>query len=91
MAQCESKVFFPDNALQRPQFSECPRESVTRRRTWRFGDREKGEPMVMNSVVKLCTRCAREWDEGELGERLHIERMTISDAPGRSVPSQQRI
>jgi hypothetical protein len=66
MAQCESPVFFPDDATQRPQFSECPRPSQTTRHTWRFGDRGKGEPVVVNSVVKLCSRCAQIWDAVDL-------------------------
>jgi len=28
MAQCESKVFFPDDPAQQPQFSDCPRQAV---------------------------------------------------------------
>ena len=66
VAQCESKVFFPDDPTQLPQFSECPRQSETRRRAWRFGDPAKGEPVVVNSVVKLCSRCAQLWDRTEI-------------------------
>ncbi len=63
--QCESKVFFPDDPNQPPQFNGCTRLAVTTRRTWRFGDRAKGEPNVLNKVVKLCERCAQAWDDGE--------------------------
>jgi hypothetical protein len=63
MAQCESNVFFPDDASQQPQFSECPRQAVTTRRTWRRGDSDKGEPRMVASVVKLCAKCAEEWDK----------------------------
>jgi hypothetical protein len=66
MAQCESKVFFPDHPAQRPQFSGCPRQAETTRRTWRLGERRKREPMVIHFVVKLCGLCAREWDENDL-------------------------
>ena len=62
MAQCESKVFFPDDPLQPPQFSECPRQAKTARRAWRLGDPAKGEPRIVVSVVKLCAVCAKEWD-----------------------------
>jgi hypothetical protein len=66
MGQCESMVFFPDHPAQRPQFSGCPREAETTRRTWRLGDRTRREPMVIHSVVKLCGCCAREWDASGL-------------------------
>ena len=66
MAQCQSPVFFPDDPAQRPQFNECPRQSQTTRRTWRFGDPGKGEPPVVNSIVKLCARSAKIWDEVDL-------------------------
>jgi hypothetical protein len=72
MAQCESKVFFPDQPAERPQFSTCPRQAETTRRTWRSGDRTKQEPKVIRFMVKLCGFCARELDENELdwmGER----------------------
>jgi hypothetical protein len=69
MAQCESKIFFPDNPDEKPQFNECPREAETTRRTWRFGDRDKGEQMVVNSVVKLCAKCAKLWDDHELHKK----------------------
>ena len=71
MAQCDSKIFFPDDLAQRPQFTDCPRESQTTRRTFRIGDRAKGEPPVINYVLKLCAVCAREWDEQlQYAERL---------------------
>jgi hypothetical protein len=63
VAQCDSKVFFPDDLAQRPQFTDCPRQSQTTRRTFRIGDKTKGEPPVVNYVLKLCPVCAREWDE----------------------------
>lgn len=62
MAQCQSNVFFPDDPSEPPQFSECPRPAETARRTWRRGDLAKGEPRIVISVVRLCGRCAREWD-----------------------------
>jgi len=74
MAQCDSKIFFPDDPAHRPQFSECPRNSETKRRTFRFGDPAKGEPPVINSVVKLCRVCAREWDSQVLyAERIRVK------------------
>src|SRR5437899_9357419 len=51
MPQCESKVFFPDGSTQPPQFNDCPRRAETTRRLSGF------------KVVKLCTRCAKVWDE----------------------------
>jgi hypothetical protein len=62
MAQCESNVFFPDDPSQPPQFSECPRNAETTRRAWRLGSADRGEPRIVPSVVKLCAKCAREWD-----------------------------
>jgi hypothetical protein len=62
MAQCDSNVFFPDDPSQPPQFTGCPRPAETTRRTWRFGDKSKGEPRLVISVVKLCAKCAKEWD-----------------------------
>ena len=50
LAQCESKVFFPDNPSQRPQFNDCPRRAETVRR-------------VGSKIVKLCSKCASVWDE----------------------------
>jgi len=50
MAQCESRVFFPDDPKERPQFSDCPREAETTRR-------------ILHTVTKLCPTCARAWDE----------------------------
>ena len=52
MAQCDSKVFFPDDPAQLPQFSDCPRQAETTRRT-------------IHSIVKLCAKCAEVWDELE--------------------------
>ena len=53
MAQCNSKVFFPDDPTQLPQFNECPRQSETTRRT-------------VHSVMRLCSICARVWDEQDV-------------------------
>jgi hypothetical protein len=50
MAPCGSKVFFPDDPRQQPQFSDCPRVAKTTRRT-------------AHTVIKLCSTCARVWDE----------------------------
>jgi len=52
MLQCDSKVFFPDDPAQAPQFSDCPRQAKTVRRT-------------IHSIVRLCARCAEVWDEQE--------------------------
>lgn len=52
MAQCDSKVFFPDDPGQVPQFSDCPRQAQTTRRT-------------IHSIVRLCAKCAEVWDEQE--------------------------
>ena len=62
MAQCQSKVFFPDDPAQSPQFNGCPRQAETVRRASRIGDTSKGEPKVIICVVKLCLNCARMWD-----------------------------
>jgi hypothetical protein len=56
MAQCESKVFFPDDPRQQPQFSDCPREAKATRRT-------------AHTVIKLCSTCARVWDEQDKPEK----------------------
>jgi hypothetical protein len=74
MKQCESHVFFPDDPAQPPQFSPCPRRAETTRRTWRLGDKEKRERMVVNSVVRLCGVCARHWDEQAWDEEQVEER-----------------
>jgi len=50
--------------------SDCSRPSETKRRTWRFGDRSKGEPVVVNFVVKLCAECAKVWDRVEIEETV---------------------
>lgn len=50
MSQCDSKVFFPDDPSQPPQFNDCPRQAETTRRT-------------LHSVMRLCSTCARAWDE----------------------------
>jgi hypothetical protein len=50
--KCDSKVFFPDDPGQAPQFSDCPRQAETTRRAY-------------HSVVKLCSKCAKVWDEQE--------------------------
>ena len=71
MAQCQSNVFFPDDPSVPPQFSDCPRPAETTRRTWRFGDQSKGEPRIVVSVVKLCVKCAKEWDAHPVGGRIH--------------------
>jgi hypothetical protein len=55
MAQCESKVFFPEDPRQPPQFNDCPRNAETTRR-------------IRLSVIKLCSTCARVWDE-QLGQQ----------------------
>ena len=52
MAQCESKVFFPDDPAQQPQFSDCPRQAVTRRKI-----------TGLSKVVRLCAKCAKMWEE----------------------------
>jgi len=62
MAQCQSNVFFPDDPSQPPQFNDCPRQAETSRRTWRRGEPSRGEPRIVVSVVRLCARCAAEWD-----------------------------
>ena len=74
MAQCESSVFFPDDPAEPPQFSDCPRPAETSRRTWRRGDVSRGEARLVISVVKLCTRCAKEWDEHPDAVRVQAAR-----------------
>ena len=56
VAQCQSKIFFPEDPTQRPQFADCPRKAETTRR-----DRGKG----YGYAVKLCRVCANEWDAQE--------------------------
>lgn len=62
MAQCQSHIFFPDDPMQSPQFSDCPRVAETRRRTFRMV-LANGKPVVNLVVKKLCGTCAKEWDE----------------------------
>ena len=50
MAQRDSKVFFPDDPMQAPQFNDCPRQAETVRR-------------AIHSIVRLCAKCAEMWDE----------------------------
>jgi hypothetical protein len=57
MAQCESKVFFPDDPGQRPQFTDCPRQAETARHASR-----QTTQGVLTSTVKLCGKCAKVWD-----------------------------
>jgi len=52
MAQCDSKVFFPDDPTQALQFSDCPPQAETTRRT-------------IHSVVKLCPEGSKVWYEQE--------------------------
>lgn len=61
MAQCNSKVFFPDDPAQQPQFNDCPRRAVTARRT-------------AHSVMRLCSTCARVWDEQDARTLLRSNR-----------------
>lgn len=68
MAQCESKVFFPDDPEQKPQFSDCPREAETTRR-------------ITHTFVKLCSTCARVWDEQDRPEE---EAETTRDLASRA-------
>ena len=59
MVQCDSKVFFPDDPAQAPQFSDCPRQAEAIRRT-------------SHSIVKLCAKCAEVWDEQDEQDREDI-------------------
>jgi len=62
MAQCDSKVFFPDDPSQVPQFNDCPRQSETTRHT-------------IHAIVRLCAKCAEVWDEQErqiVAEGAHV-------------------
>lgn len=61
MPQCESRIFFPDDPRQVPQFNGCPREAQTTRHTWRMSIR-KGEPIILKTVIRLCGKCAAVWD-----------------------------
>lgn len=70
MSQCESKIFFPDDPKIPPQFSPCPRQATTSRRTTRLGDKAKGEPALVSYKVKLCSVCAKHWDEAEKENRV---------------------
>jgi hypothetical protein len=62
MAQCESKVFFPDDPAKLPQFNDCPRRAETTRCTRRFSGTSNGEPKVITSVVKPCSNYSKIWD-----------------------------
>jgi hypothetical protein len=61
MAQCQSKIFFPDDPAKPPQFGDCPRLAETTRRTSMLRGNK-----VITSVVKLCSKCAKMWDEGDI-------------------------
>ena len=50
--QCQSKIFLPDDAKQRPQFSECPRPAPAARKM-------PGK----SQTLKLCAKGAKMWDE----------------------------
>jgi hypothetical protein len=63
MAQCQSIVFFPDDPSQPPQLGDCPRQAETARKTWRLGESERGETRIVMMVVRLCAKCASEWDK----------------------------
>ena len=51
MAQCECKVFFPDEPPQRPPFSDCPRRAKTTRIV-----------PGTSKILKSCSNCAKVWD-----------------------------
>ena len=68
-SQCQSKVFFPDDPTEPPQFNRCPRKAVTTRREWRYADNGKGEPDLVSRIVKLCARCADVWDDAAWEKR----------------------
>jgi len=55
MAQCESKVFFPDDPAQPPQFTDCPRQAETTRHTSTHAAQG-----VVTSTVTLCGKCAED-------------------------------
>jgi hypothetical protein len=61
MAQCESKVFFPDDSTQPPQFSDCPKRAVTTRKM-----------AATSKVVNLCNptkrKCLRRSPKSNLQE-----------------------
>src|SRR5437899_12438788 len=70
MAQCDSKVFFPDDPSQAPQFNDCPRQSETTR-------------LTIHSIVRLCVKCAEVWDEQErqvFAEGAHVSEPASWDA-----------
>lgn len=71
MPQCESCVFFPDDPAQPPQFSGCPRNAETTRRTWRIVIRKR-EPTLMHLVVHLCAKCAAVWDEQDVKAKFRM-------------------
>lgn len=71
MAQCDSKVFFPDDPALSPQFSDCPRQAETIRRT-------------IHSIMQLCARCAEVWDEQER-EIFAIDN-ALANAPALNAP-----
>jgi hypothetical protein len=74
--QCQSHVFFPDDPALAPQFGGCPRRAETTRRTLRLVSRGNNEASMVNSVVRLCGVCAREWDaqardEAQVGRKIN--------------------
>src|SRR5579859_2035794 len=71
MAQCDSKVFFPDDPTQPPQFNDCPRRAETIRRT-------------SYSIVKLCAKCAEVWDEHDREGIATAE--ALVEAPASNAP-----
>ena len=52
VAPCESRLFSPMIPHSRHSFSDCPRLAETERRTG-------------GKLVKLCSKCAKMWDEHE--------------------------
>ena len=77
MAPCQSKVFFPDDPRQQPQFSDCPREAQTTRR-------------ISYSVMKLCSTCARVWDEQDRqNKEAETSRDLCSHAIGLPIEGQR--
>ena len=57
MATCANTnaAYYTDNGLL---FKKCEAEATQKRKTWRIGDRAKGEDVVMYDDVDLCKICA---------------------------------
>ena len=54
---------------RRVHFVVCRNPATTVRKSWRFGDRTKGEKVTVDVRYALCTECAQAWDDNEAERR----------------------